>query len=290
MTIYVNNIVVESFKFPGGEIQVYLKNNMLKPLNNGEFHTIEAFLYGSDDIMELLFVVDSLRRLTSNKIMLEIPYFPYARQDRISNYGESLSIEVMANIINQLNFYRVIVVDPHCDKLSSILNNSSSYGAADIWYSRFYSKESVKKRIVCPDKGAILRCKKVRDYAWKNDSSSFYDKIIYAEKVRNPVNGEILSIKLNSSIDDSDDLKNDLIIFDDICDGGRTFIELAKVLDKSSHYIKRKLELYVTHGIFSNGLDELKKYFDHIYCYHTFLRESEIDNEFLTIFSNHRRP
>ena len=51
------------------------------------------------------------------------------------------------------------------------------------------------------------------------------------------------------------------IIVDDICDGGRTFIELAKVIRKDYD----KLILCITHGIFSNGFDELFKYFDQIY-------------------------
>jgi len=68
-----------------------------------------------------------------------------------------------------------------------------------------------------------------------------------------------------------------LVIVDDICDGGRTFIELARVLKEKG---ANKVALYVTHGIFSQGLDVLKEHIDHVYCVHAFNAER---SDFLTI-------
>ena len=55
------------------------------------------------------------------------------------------------------------------------------------------------------------------------------------------------------------------LIVDDICDGGRTFLEAAKILKEET---TGKLFLYVTHGIFSKGIDELLEHYEHIYCHH----------------------
>ncbi len=59
----------------------------------------------------------------------------------------------------------------------------------------------------------------------------------------------------------------DCFIVDDICDGGRTFIELAKTLKEKG---AEKIYLYITHGIFSNGFGDLSTYFEHIYTTNSF--------------------
>ena len=82
---------------------------------------------------------------------------------------------------------------------------------------------------------------------------------VYATKVRNPDNGEILRTEVPEDV--SYRGKN-LLIVDDICDGGRTFIELAKVL---RDYEPSRIDLYVTHGIFSKGFEIFEDLIDHFY-------------------------
>ena len=74
----------------------------------------------------------------------------------------------------------------------------------------------------------------------------------------------------------ADDLKgDDCVIVDDICDGRRTFIGIAQELKKKN---AGDIYLCVTHGIFSYGFDELKKYFKKIYCTDSF---KDIDDDFV---------
>jgi ribose-phosphate pyrophosphokinase len=73
------------------------------------------------------------------------------------------------------------------------------------------------------------------------------------------------------------------LILDDICDGGRTFSELAKQLQVQH---AGDIYLYVTHGIFSQGLAALKPHFKHVYCYHTMLPTDAIDSSFLTVLGD----
>jgi ribose-phosphate pyrophosphokinase len=271
MTIYVNNYMVESFKFPGGEIHVCLSEDIRMTLC-AESTCVDAWLYSSDDIFELLLTINAVRNFCRSNvdIILRIPYLPYARQDRVCNEGEAFSLKVMEDIIDSLNVKSVKVYDPH----SRIKYDTMDMGI--ILLTNF-----LEKQIIFPDEGAKNRYKYLTSF-----DISFKDKDIrYASKVRCPKTGEI-----TSTCFDVTGCKNDLIIIDDICDGGKTFIELAKIIrEDDTKDIKRNLCLYVTHGIFSKGFEELKKYFDHIYCYHTFLFEDELDNEFLTIFSSHRR-
>jgi ribose-phosphate pyrophosphokinase len=106
--------------------------------------------------------------------------------------------------------------------------------------------------VVAPDKGAVARANLAAKTLGVTD-------VVYGEKVRDPENGEILGLLLKRELPDgtvSSDIKDlavegkRVLIVDDICDGGRTFIELAKSL-KSYHV--STIDLYVTHGIFSKG-------------------------------------
>jgi ribose-phosphate pyrophosphokinase len=128
------------------------------------------------------------------------------------------------------------------------------------------NKDGARNRVclVSPDAGAY---KKIFDVAQKFN----IDNIITASKVRDIKTGAILRTEV-PTLDQHKDLK--YIIIDDICDGGRTFTELAKVMKESRP--TAKIYLVVTHGIFSAGFDELSKYFEQIYTTNSY---KDIDNE-----------
>jgi ribose-phosphate pyrophosphokinase len=85
---------------------------------------------------------------------------------------------------------------------------------------------------------------------------------LIASKHRDIQSGKILSTYV--PLKDGEHTNNNFLIVDDICDGGRTFIEIAKVIHEIRP--KAKVSLAVTHGIFSAGFNELSKYIEHIYC------------------------
>jgi ribose-phosphate pyrophosphokinase len=265
--ITVNNIKIERFNFPGGECQVRLASAM----HHGD-KNITAFLRSSDDIIDLLLTVDAIRRADPIRVIrLCLPYLPYARQDRVCSRGEAFSLSVMANLINSLKCEKVILYDPHSSVASALINNCMVKSLREliehtdtISCKKFkqFIKDS-KLKLVSPDAGAE---KKVIELAKMLD----LNEVTCASKVRDVKTGDIKGIKVYAN----NVLDQKLLVVDDICDGGRTFIELAKELkDKGAS----KLYLYVTHGIFSKGLTELLKYYDHIWCYHTFLEDKMPD-------------
>lgn len=249
---YTIQIPYSKFVFSGGEVQVKLEYQL--PLMPWPI-TIVAFITCSDNIIELLLLVDALRRRYPHEsISLVIPYLPYARQDRAMNSGESLSLRVMCDLINGLNFKSVTVWDVHSDVALALLNN-----VTNIYPSKFISKIPVSHRstiLVAPDAGAL---KKVSSIA----ISLGYD-MVRADKTRSVVDGSI-----TGTVVYCDGLVNnrDFLIVDDICDGGRTFTELAKELRK---HTTGKVLLYVTHGIFSKGFDPFKGLIDYIYVANPF--------------------
>lgn len=268
MTILVEGSEIKRFNFSAGECYVQLPSSYLPSIVN-----LYAKLNCSDDIMSLLLIVDAIRRHNSkSQINLTIPYFPYARQDRVCNLGESLSVKVMADLINSLNCQSVTICDPHSDVTPALINNCTIKSLEEIVINSalFNFIESHNLCLVSPDAGAE---KKILKLNKSLAAAGINTELICATKVRNVSNGEITSVKFFGYVADKK-----LIILDDICDGGKTFVELAKKLLQGG---AKEVYLYVTHGIFSKGFEELKKYFKHIYCYHL-LNEANND-EILTI-------
>lgn len=265
MTITVNKFPIEAFNFNGGECHVSIADIAVSDITS-----VVAYLYSSDDIMQLMMTIDAIKRKNSEvAIDLVIPYFPYGRQDRVCNEGEALSVSVMANMINSLECKSVTIYDPHSAMTENLLNNCTVVNQSDILSKSGIITEIKAKclTLISPDAGAKP---KTQEIAGENNIDA-----IYCTKSRDVKTGKITATNIPDGVMDKD-----FIIVDDICDGGRTFIELAKSLKKAGC---GDLYLYVTHGIFSKGLDVLTEYFEHIYCYHSFLNKDEVDSNDLTI-------
>jgi ribose-phosphate pyrophosphokinase len=251
--IFLNKEPVETHKFSGGECHVKLP----VPYHKEEAH-IDACLYNSDDIMSLMMTVDALRQINGMmKINVTIPYFPYARQDRVCEPGEAFSLKVMADLINSLKVDSVVVIDPHSKMTPSLLDNCMVYDQhACVTTHMWHMLRNTDTTLVAPDEGAKektlnLACDLGVDY-------------ITCTKVRDTKTGDITK----TYVPQGNPTRNYMII-DDICDGGRTFINIANILMEDG-VPRKNLSLYVTHGIFSNGFAELVSRFEKLYCYHLF--------------------
>lgn len=237
---------VNFFTFSGGEVHIELP-----PHGNQHYVTrvkIIARITNSDRLIELLMVTDALRRKFGSGVPLyvTIPYLPYARQDKISAPGEALSLKVFADIINSQNYRSVTCFDAHSDISCVLINNLENITQDTIinyiTQNKSISDMLVGKVLVSPDHGAMKKVYKLTPYLKPT-------KIIQADKARDQT-GKIIRTEVYTK--NYDELYgSDVVIVDDICDGGRTFIELAKVLKQKG---AATVTLFVTHGIFSKGL------------------------------------
>lgn len=235
-------------EFSGGEIQFRLKDpNSVKDYN------VEIFvnITNSADVMALLMATDALRRAGCGTIDLMMPYIPYARQDRVCAPGEALSLKVFADLINSQNYRSVEVWDAHSDVALALIDrvqHKKQY--------RFVNPlllTSDHDYLVSPDAGSLKKIYEISGGV----------PVIRADKTRDPETGAITGTSVYCDVLGN---KNVLIV-DDICDGGRTFIELARVLKGKTY---GNIDLYVTHGIFSKGLDVFEGLVDTIYCPNVF--------------------
>lgn len=237
---------------------------------------ISSRLNSFKDLELIICATAAIRNIKPNReIALYVPYFMGARSDRkFVDGGVNYLKQVICPIINSLNFVTVITLDPHSDVLEACLNNYEkldNHTVVKYALTEIDNKKDAQERIclVSPDAGAY---KKIFDVAKKFQIQN----IVTANKVRDMRTGKILKTELpNLPGLVGDDLQ--YVIIDDICDGGRTFNELAKAIREQR--ADAKIYLVVTHGIFSAGFAELTRHFEHIYTTNSHRDIADDENE-----------
>jgi len=242
---------VERFSFSGGEIQVRI--NDLPFIFNDAF--IEQNIRSSDDLMEVLLVTNAVRQHSGHghlSVNLCCPYLPYARQDRVCCEGEALSLQVICDIINSQNYATVETWDVHSDVALALLRNHHDVPLEIIFEGVDFFDIYGACNLISPDRGASKKTERL--------AKKFGMNWLQAEKHRDPRTGEITHTQVHfekaHKLLDKFGWNLPFLIVDDICDGGRTFIEIAKAPGFGNH---PKIWLYVTHGIFSKGLKCLQE-------------------------------
>jgi ribose-phosphate pyrophosphokinase len=241
---------LKTLKFPGGEVHATVQVDVEDAVEL----KIYAHLPSSDAVMTLLMVTDALRRAYPGvPVSLTVPYVPYARQDRAANPGEALSAKVLCELINAQCYSRVVIQDPHSDVVPALLARAEiedPIGSILAVATHIKHSSGYFPSLVAPDAGARKRVHSLAKALELN--------VVYADKVRDTKTGQITGTQVQSELPDGP-----LLVVDDICDGGRTFIELAIAIRKHAH--PHPIYLYVTHGIFSKGLDPLLEHYDRVF-------------------------
>jgi ribose-phosphate pyrophosphokinase len=275
----------EISKFPDGQqsIRIIERNydTFLSLRDHTNSITIKSRLNTFQDLELIICANQALKEIGVKSVKLYIPYCIGGRSDRkFQDGGVNYIKTVIAPILNLQNFDEVIIMDPHSDVLEACINNFVKYNNFNVTkmaLSDIDNKDGAQNRIclVSPDAGAY---KKIYDVAtWFG-----IKEIITASKVRDVSTGKILRTEVPSIEKYNDDIK--YVIVDDICDGGRTFIELAKVIKEQKP--NAKIYLVVTHGIFSSGFDFLVQHLDGIYCTNS-VRDID-DGIIVDTFSRHK--
>lgn len=261
-------------KFPDGQKQITILDENL----GGNFYDlrtnrypiiIKSRLNNFQDLELIICSVASLRELGVKEIHFYTPYFLGSRSDRKFEEGSNNYLkDVICPIINSMNFSSVTVLDPHSDVLEACLNGfkkESNYRLIEYalrqlkgdWQERSNNAGFI---LVSPDAGASKKIYKIADQiGYKGD-------IITCSKDRD-ADGKLTKCVVPLSNVGKGFMEKDYVIIDDICDGGATFINIAREI-KGGYWgdFKGKLYLIVTHGIFSKGILAFKDYFDGIYC------------------------
>lgn len=253
-----NNPYFKMFQFPGGEYGVkWTELNEEDEFNFDLFHVdLLARINSGNDLLKLMTFANACKN-KGMYLSITIPYFPGARQDRISNVGEPLTVKVYADLINSLNFEKVTIVDPHSEVTPALLDKCDIHPVSDIL--KRIVVEHDYDTILIPDAGAA---KKTFSYYFPDlEFNKKYNlNFVQCLKKRDTVTGKLSGFRV---VDEVHNNANCLVV-DDIADGGNSFLGLASELIKTQPCLN-KLSLYVTHGIYSKGVDILFDTFDDLY-------------------------
>ena len=243
----------DRWNFPGGEVGVKINEIPSEP-NETTYEIVTKGIVTPEDTFVLLNLLDALRQIGAKpkNVRVFLPYFPYARQDRVCHPGESSALLVFCQILasSKHRFDHLYIVDPHSSVTEEYL---VGLGFKNVWVQeQQYAAHGLPKYdfIVAPDAGAAKKADKIQPSA----QHIFLTKMREDGKVKSFVKPEDLYKIVGAAC-----------IVDDICDGGRTFIEAGRLLRATMPHMT-SLDLYVTHGIFSAGIDKLLEIFDNVYC------------------------
>jgi len=253
-----------SFRYPAGEMQLRLTDAGLAMAKDADEIDVIARIKTDEDIVSLAHLKSALDG--ANPVgakNLRLAYLPYARADRRFLDGDCWGLGVFATLLNAMNFSTVFTLDTHSAVSSKLVNNLVN--VLPVQYirraiTRFSLLHGAKHlTILYPDEGARHRYGLPLQIGNNVGVVHLHEK--YCTKKRDPVTGKLSGFEVPDL-----DSKYAMIV-DDLCDGGGTFLGIADALDSST---KDYLGLYVTHGIFSQGVDRLLEKFSNIYTTNSF--------------------
>lgn len=234
--------------------------------------SIEWLYEGDSELFTLICVKRHIDRIFSTpEVVLEMPYIPHARMDRVKSDEDVFTLKYFAEVINSLNFKIVWVRDAHSNVSLALIDNVIEMGVKG--YIREAAELSKAEAMFYPDEGAMKR--------YSDQSEMPY---AFGMKKRDWQTGKILGLDI---INAENIVGKDVLIVDDICSRGGTFYHSAKALKAAG---AKSVSLYVTHLEETVTLGELagsEGLVDHIYTtksiFPTSLLKDEHWNNWITI-------
>jgi ribose-phosphate pyrophosphokinase len=269
------NLRYKISKFPDGQQSIKLEFIHLE-----DEVKIISRLNDFKDLEVILCATAALKNIGVKTIHLYTPYFLGARSDRQFEEGSINYLkDVITPIINSQDYETVTIVDAHSDVLEACIHNYrkiDNIGLVKFALTDIDNTNGAREKLilVSPDAGALKKMYHVSEHFG-------IDKMVIANKHRDIKTGKITHTEV-PGLTQEPGSKN-FVIIDDICDGGRTFLEIAKTIrkEREDSVFNDKIYLVVTHGIFSAGFSELKNWIDGIYCTNSV---KDVDNELVKQF------
>ncbi len=222
-------------RFPDQEIFVEILENM----RGEDVFAIQSTSYPANDhLMELLIIIDALKRASARRITAVLPYFGYARQDRKTGSRTPISAKLVANLITRAGADRVLTLDLHAGQIQGFFDipTDNLYSAPVITRDIRERNNIANVMVVSPDVGGVVRA---RALAKRIDAPL----AIVDKRRERPGESEVMNII-------GDVNGKDCILFDDIVDSGGTICKAAAALMADG---AASVRAYITHGVFSGG-------------------------------------
>jgi ribose-phosphate pyrophosphokinase len=218
-------------KFSDGEMQPVINESV----RGGYVFFIQSTFAPSDNLMELLLLIDAAKRASAGYITAVIPYFGYARQDRKDKPRVPISAKLIANLLQAAGASRVMTMDFHADQIQGFFDIPVDHLKSEAIYIPYLQKQDLSNTIFAsPDVGGVKRARTYAKY--------FEKKLVICDKYRKRAN-EVAGMTVIGDVKGAD-----VILVDDLVDTAGTLCRAAKIIIKKGAKSVRAL---CTHPVLS---------------------------------------
>jgi len=229
-------------RFADEEVYVEIKEN----IRGEDVFIIESLSFpANDNLMELLVIIDALKRASAKRITAVIPYYGYARQDRKPGPRTPISAKLVANLITTAGADRVLTLDLHAEQIQGFFDiPTDNLFAGPVFAKDINEKYNIENLVaVSPDIGGVVRARAIANKL--GASIAIVDK-------RRPKAGESEVMNIIGDV-----AGKDCIILDDIIDSAGTICNAA---DKIIELGASSITAYTTHGVLTGkAIERIEK-------------------------------
>lgn len=223
-------------KFSDGEIcPIFLES-----VRGDYVFLVQSTHYPTDNLMELLLMIDAARRASAYKVIAVIPYYGYARQDRKDKPRVAIGSKLVANMLVAAGADRVITMDLHAPQIQGYFDIPVDHlDSSAVFIPYIQSLRLENLTFAAPDVGAANRIREIASY--------FEVEMVICDKHRKRAN-EIASMMVIGDVEN-----RDIVLIDDICDTGGTLVKSAALLKEKG---ARSVRAMITHPVLSGNAYE----------------------------------
>lgn len=227
--IRLGKIQIEKFadKETYANIQENAKNKNVVVLQS-------CFFPANENLMELLIILDAVKRLKPKKILVCLPFYPYRRQEKKTEKGESVTAELVAKLLETAGADRILLLDLHSKIIKKFFKIPAIEVSAFELFVEYFKKKKIRNPlVVAPDRGALNLNRKL--------AKELKADLAYIEKSRQRKHDIVAKMQVYGDVFG----KNVIMLDDEISTGG-TLMKAARILKKSK---AKNIYIAVTHPI-----------------------------------------
>jgi len=237
--IKLGNALVD--KFPEGEIRVKINDNV----RGKDVFVIQSTCPPvNDNLMELLIMIDALRRASAKRITAVIPFFGYARQDRKDQPRVPITAKLVANLLTEAGADRILTMDLHAGQIQGFFDIPVDHLLAAPVFIDYFKKKKIKNLVIATaDIGGIK-------LAWYFAEKLNIPLVVVDKKRRGPESVDAMHLI-------GDVQGKNILIPDDMLATGGTLVQAAKFVKQQGAL---KIYACMTHGLFSgNAIQKMQE-------------------------------
>lgn len=242
-----SDIRYKKTKYTDGQVSIELNDIDVRGINEHVPLIILTRFNSYEDLFYLLSATDVLKNWNKNNLYVIITCFFGQRSDARFKPFQSFDLKIITDIINSQNYSQIVILEPHSSVLPALLDRCKTM-PDEVFFNYIKKVMSDEKMndftLISTDANGYKRTAPIAD--------KFQLPLVPAIKVRNEKGEPVVDVRGNVE-------GKVCVIYDDYCDGGRTFISLAEQLKNLG---ASRVVLAVVHGLFSYGLEPLMKNID----------------------------